>query len=47
MFSWSMYGINYLQENDCNTTWVFTDRGMCVRHPDIKNKSGLASIIKC
>lgn len=43
-----MYGINYLLiMNDCNTAGVFTDRGMCVRHPDIKNKSALASIIKC
>lgn len=47
MFSWSNVWNKLLTINECNTAEVFTERGMCVRHADIKNKSDLASIIKC
>lgn len=41
------YEINCLWENDCNAASVFSDRGICLKHSDIKNKSALTSIIKC
>lgn len=46
-FSEVMYEINCLWENDCNAASVFGDRGICLKHSDIKNKSALTSIIKC
>lgn len=47
LYSWSNIWNKLLNINDCNTVGVFTDREMCLRHPDIKNKSALTSIIKC